>query len=299
MLHFYNQAKVLLYIKQLEENTPVFLEIHPSMTCNHACVWCRYNRGKEQLTISQMNDILNKHPLIKGVRITGGGEPLTNPATIEFIQNCAQMKITVGLETNGELLTDKSIEIIAKHCLYCRISLDAASMLTYEKLHGSKHFEKVLDNVSRLRQSGIKELGISYLVVAENVREILDLSDLRLPVDYIHFKPIIQGISPKVRSLASITLQYWEQSHLQPKIRYDRILQDDSNNPQTRCRITKLIRLLGGNGVEYVCCEKAYQEEFEVEKWCGSTRKCLSCRYSGYNEILEQYYKNTITKELL
>lgn len=299
MLQFYNQAKVLLYIDEIENNEPVFFEVHPSMSCNHQCVWCRYGRDKEQLTLDQMNDIFTKYPKVKGIQLSGGGEPLTNPHTLEFIQNCAQMGISVGLNTNGELLNDKSAEIIGKNCTYCRISLDASHAYTHEKLHGSKHFNEILDGISNLKHAGIREVGISYLVVKENVREILDLQELRLPVDYIHFKPIIQGIDTQTRDLAILTLKHWENMELKPVVRWDRVIRDDSNNPKTPCRITKITRVLGGNGKEYVCCEKAYQDKFEVGVWNGSTRECVSCRYSGYNETLEQYYKNTMTKELL
>lgn len=299
MLKFYNQSKVLLYIEQIESCKPVFLEIHPSMLCNHQCIWCRYGKSNQKLTLDEMNLIVDKYPTIKGVRITGGGEPLTNHNTMEFIKNCVQMGITVGIETNGELLDDKSVEVISKHCLYCRISLDAATAGTYKILHGSDHFEKTLDNINKLRQAGIKELGISYLVVEENVKEMLDLTNLRLPVDYIHFKPIIQGIDKRTRNLALLIAMHWEKTGLDPAIRYDRLENDDKNYPKTPCRVTRIIRLLGGDNIEYVCCEKAYQYKFKLSVWNGSTRECLSCRYSGYNEILDQYYKNTLTKELL
>lgn len=300
MLTFYNQAKVLLYIKEIEANLPVFLELHPSLSCNHACVWCRYGKSKDKLTYEQMMEPIIKNPTIKGVRITGGGEPLTNhDAVIRFIEECHVLGISTSIETNGGLLNSESIEVIAKYCRYCRISLDAATPQTHERLHGSKDFSKILDNLNRLKQAGIKELGLSFLVVPENVRELLDLRDLRLPVDYIHFKPIIQGIDNRTRNLAMLFCEHWERHNSTPPIRWDRLEQDDASNINTPCRITRLIRLLGGDGVEYVCCEHAYKPEFAVDKWNGSTRQCVSCRYNGYNEILEQYYKNQISREFL
>lgn len=298
-LQFYNQSKVLLYIKQLEQNEPVFIEIHPSMLCNHKCVWCRYGHSKDQLSIEQMEDIIEKYPNVKGVRISGGGEPLVNSNTVDFLEYCHSKGITVGIETNGELLTDKSIDVIARCCQYCRISLDAANADTYELLHGSKGYIKVLDSISKLRQAGVKELGISYLVVKENVKEMLDVIDLNLPLDYVHFKPIIQGLDERTRTLALLMATQWESTYSKVKVRFDRLQSDDVNDPQLPCRITKLIRVLGGDGIEYVCCEKAYQDKYAADKWNGSTRECLSCRYNGYNEILNQYYKNKMVKELL
>jgi len=300
MLKFYNQAKVFLYIQELEQNGPVFLEVHPTLACNHKCVWCRYGHDASKLSYKDMAKSLATYPHVKGVRISGGGEPLSNKdATLQFITRCGELGIAVGIETNGGLLDDESIRIIANTCRYCRISLDAVTAETHEKLHQSKDFERVCDNISKLRQAGIPELGLSYLIVPENVREILELPSLRLPVDYIHFKPLIVGIDKKTRNLAMLVLEHWEKTGLEPTIRWDRIVEDDMGNTRIPCRITKLIRVIGGDGKEYVCCEKAYEPEFEVGVWNGSTRKCLSCRYNGYNELLEGYYKNTISREFL
>ena len=74
---FYNTAKILLYMKELEEKTPVYADIDPSNVCNHWCVWCRYGRNKEILSLESMLNLLERYPAIKGVTIGGGGEPLT------------------------------------------------------------------------------------------------------------------------------------------------------------------------------------------------------------------------------
>lgn len=296
MLKFYSNAKVLCYIRELENRQPVHLEIHPSMSCNHKCLWCRYPHSKNQLTYHHMISKLNKYPRVKGVLLSGGGEPLVNKNTVQFIRECGRRGVQVGLNTNGGLLTDDNIKVIARNCWYCRISLDAATPKTYKLVHGSLDFHRILDNIRKLRDHDIRELGISYLVTEDNVGEIEELATLHLPVDYIHFKPLIEGIKPLVKDEAVMRLKRLEEKI---NIRWDRILQDDTCNNKIPCRITSLIRLIGGDGLEYTCCEKAYQPKFESGKWFGDTSECLSCRYNGYNEVLESYYDGGMAKEFL
>lgn len=298
-LRFYDQSKILLYIRQFEAKEPVFLEIDPSMACNQACVWCRYAHNQDgMLSYDFMLKKLAKYPKVKGVRITGGGEPLMNHDTIPFIQECYKRGITVGIETNGSLLNDESIEIIARCCRYCRISLDAGSIFTYEKLHKSNCFERVVDNIKKLHQWKVRELGVSYLVISKNLDDINLLTKLALPVDYIHFKPLIKGTDDETRKQAVKVIETNPYFKTLPT-RYDRLIQDDVCNNKLVCRISELIRRIGGDKKEYVCCEWVYDARFDRDIWNGDTSKCLTCRYNGYNEILEAYYSNNLCRELL
>ncbi|MBI4302313.1 MAG: radical SAM protein [Chloroflexi bacterium] len=299
MVTFYNPAKVLLYLKELKEKIPVFMEIDPSYLCNHACLWCRYHHPNGVLPLDYMVALLDKYPQVRGVRITGGGEPLINPATPQFILECSQRGIKTGIETNGGLLRKDSIEIIGNNCQYCRISLDAATIETHRRLHGSKgDFERILDNVRALRETKLAELGISYLVVDENVDEITHLAELNLPVSYIHFKPIIQGVNRQTQKKALKAIKALEQQVSYPLI-YGRLVQDHFHRPGLKCRVTALFTRAAADGKEYVCCEHVGEEAFLRENWDGSTERCASCRYAPYNEVLEIYYTNTLSHEFL
>ncbi|HOF04631.1 MAG TPA: radical SAM protein [Syntrophales bacterium] len=298
MLKFYDAGKVLLYLRELEAKVPVFIEVHPSLACNHNCVWCRYDHSDQELSYDYLMNLLVKYPRVRGVRITGGGEPLMNKNIITFIRECFNRGIQTGIETNGSLLNDEDIDTISRCCRYCRISLDAATPETHRALHRTDDFTVVTENIRKLRAAQVRELGLSYLVTARNVGEIPRLEDLALPVDYIHFKPLIQGIDEKTRRKAVRLIK--ESTYLTGlRTRYDRIEQDDVCNNRLPCRISNLIRVIGGDSREYVCCEQVYVPAFEIGIWNGDTSRCLTCRYNGYNEILESYYSNTISREFL
>ena len=295
---FYNTAKILLYMKELEEKTPVYADIDPSNVCNHWCVWCRYGRNKEILSLESMLNLLERYPAIKGVTIGGGGEPLTNKYTLDFILECSRRGIKTGLFTNGGLFDQRTIDIVGNNCQYCRISLDAATPETHASLHKSKDFHRILANVAQLRETRLPDLGISYLVTADNVDDIALLSELDLPVDYIHFKPLIAGIDSETRKKALKILPEL-QKKVDYTVRFDRIRQELMCNHKIECRVTDLVTHLGADNKEYVCCEHTGEEEFERGKWDGSNAKCHTCRYNPYNEIIDMYKRNTFSKEFL
>jgi MoaA/NifB/PqqE/SkfB family radical SAM enzyme len=298
--HIYTPSKVLLYMKEMKKKTPVFIELHPSTVCNDKCIWCRYwgMSKKNKLSLEYMLSLFDRFPKLKGVRITGGGEPLTNKYTLDFIEECTKRGIKTSLETNGALFDDKSIKIVGGNCQYCRISLDAATPETYKKVHGKDDFRKVLSNIRKLGKTKLPELGVSYLVTPDNVDEILKLVDLNLPVNYVHLKPLIEGIDDTTKALSLEKIKILRE-RVPYRIKYDRILRDYYFNKQVTCRITDLIRVIGGDGKEYVCCEHAYEPDFISEKWSGSTAKCKQCRYNPYNEVIDMYEQNTFTKEFL
>lgn len=298
--HIYNPAKVLLYWNELLNEDVVFVELHPSTACNHRCIWCRYwGMSKPQiLPREKMFSIFDRFPKVKGIRISGGGEPLANPDLPDFLLECKKRNIKTGIDTNGGLLNDDNIEIIGKCCQYCRISLDAATRETYSVVHGKDDFNKVISNIRKLSKTELPELGVSYLVTHYNVLEIPKLIDLNLPITYIHFKPLIEGIDPEVKEIGLKKIQGLKEK-VPYQVKWDRIIKDYFHNKNIPCRITKIIRVVGADGKDYVCCEHAYEPDFEYGVWDGSTDKCTQCRYNPLNEVIDMNVRNVFTKEFL
>jgi len=296
----YNPSKVLLYMKEWQKKEPVFLELHPSTKCNNRCIWCRYWGMAEQntLTKEQMFSLFDKYPKVKGIRITGGGEPLMNKYTTDFIKECTKRGIKTSIETNGGLLTKEIADVIGSNCQYCRVSLDATKAKTYKLVHGIDDFDNVIKHIRYMGKTEIPEFGISYLVTSYNVWEIPKFAELSLPIHYIHFKPLIEGIDTEIKKIALEKIKKLEE-RVSYKIKYDRMFKDYYHNKNVKCEITKLIRVIGGDNKEYVCCEWAYNPDYEVGKWNGDTTKCVQCRYANLNEVIDMYKKNTFTKEFL
>jgi sulfatase maturation enzyme AslB (radical SAM superfamily) len=221
----FNSMKILRWWKHLEnasrENylTPISVDIDPSSLCQLNCSFCNAHDiidNKESLI---PNGLLSESHLIKladflrdwgkdteernpkSVCIGGGGSPLVNPATMSLIERLSQNKIESGLITNGILLTKEKIDIIAKNCRWCGISVDAGLSDTYNKIKGlpeiSTLFRKVLENIKllskRVNELGTKcDVAFKFLLCPDNADEIYQACKIakELGVNDFHCRPV-------------------------------------------------------------------------------------------------------------
>jgi cyclic pyranopterin phosphate synthase len=127
---------------------------------------------------------------VRAVEFVGGGEPTTHKDVAELIKYAADLGLDVGLVTNGMLL--HRIFDVADCLTFVRVSLDAATASTYEKTHGSKSFDKVLDNLNQLtRHMNPEKIGCGYLIVPDNVEEIIQAAALvkEIGCRFIQYRP--------------------------------------------------------------------------------------------------------------
>lgn len=293
---FYNASKVLLYTGEVERHEVVSLDIHPSGSCTQSCVWCRYPKFNKQLELGPLKP---RYPKLRGVRVTGGGEPLLNEGLLSVLPVWKSEGLEIGLETNGSLVNKPMAEAIAQNCRYCRLSLDASTPETYHRLHRGGDWDTTMKALHLLKDAGVRELGISYLVVEDNIAEIPKLLDLPVMPSYFHFKPLIGNAPLPVSVRGGCIIR----DELVPRtiipIKYDRLLAELYSLPSIPCYMSQTIRVLGADGNEYVCCEHAYEEEFFATSWNGDTSKCTTCRYAKYNKLLHLYNTGELSEGLL
>jgi len=177
LLYHLDHAKA---IGQGKNVYPLSYEIDPSNLCNHGCIWCMYEDfmlekkemiGKEKLR-SVVDEILGLGA--RSITFTGGGDPLTHPETVELIPRIKQAGTSVAIITNGGLLNRENCPVMVENLSYIRISVDAATRATHEKLHRPKNqendnYDLLLDNVVFLVEEKRKrkkdlQIGVGYLV---------------------------------------------------------------------------------------------------------------------------------------
>ena len=311
--------------------TPISCEIDPSNLCNHDCVWCMYHDFKLQKNLMIPKKIMFKlirelgKGRVKSVTFTGGGEPLTNPATIEGLYRVRKAGMEVGLVTNGGLMTRDVCKAVIDTCKFVRISLDAATQKTHNMLHKPKspskdNFNKILKNISTLvalRKKAKKDLtiGIAFLVHPLNYSEIYDAAKLakKLGVDYIQIRPVfipgkkpLEKMWPAVQELMEKAVELTDEKfHVFPILhRFDEVSKLDRT--YTKCMGHALLGVVGADCHLYLCCQLRGNSRFSFgnlkknsffEIWNGKKRqevmkridlnKCPPCRYNKYNELLD------------
>ena len=189
------------------ENGPLVVEWDTTEACNLACPGCisedlvangsSFSR-KRLLEIAR--ELYNMG--VKAVVLIGGGEPLAHPAVGELIQYLGEHDIDIGLTTNGCFIP-QYMDIIAKYVSWTRVSIDAATPDTFNKLRpakdGKNKFLEIIDIMKELAMKKTGKLGFSFLIrteaddfgITSNIHEIYDAALLAKEIgcDYFELKP--------------------------------------------------------------------------------------------------------------
>ncbi len=223
----FNSYKLLAHVERWKKikrgkpiPPPVLITVDPTNVCNLNCEWCnaefvrKERKGKlSEKILLELADFLPKwgegsnkwEPGVQAACIAGGGEPLLNPATSNFIDATIENGVEVGIVTNGTFI-NKYIDSLS-HCTWVGVSVDAGASSTFNKLKGlspgGDKFERIIGNVSTLvdyskrhnNRLGYKHpaYGVSYkyLLYKDNISEVYEAAKLAKEIGCknIHFRP--------------------------------------------------------------------------------------------------------------
>ncbi len=294
----FNSMKVLLWREQLEAIArqeflpPVTVDTDPTNTCNYNCIWCNAFDYMQK----GMNTIPEEHLLrladfykewgVRSTCVAGGGEPLLNKGFNSFIERLHKNGVQSGLITNGSVMNDEHIDVLARCSRWCGFSMDSGTPQIYAKVKGikdKKYFSKVIENIKKLvkRRDEIgSKLDIAYkfLVHPDNALEIyeaaklaksLGVNDFHMrPVGWdnltvtknkepLNFEPLMQDIEKQVeaaRGLESSTFHFYGVTHKFGK-KFERKMNF------TRCWAPPLLATFGADGKCHLCFDMRGRED--------------------------------------
>lgn len=171
---------------------PITVHLMPQNVCNQSCSFCSY-RLPDNKNSSSFNESAHI-PLpalqslladfyymgVKGIEVTGGGEPLAYPHTRELWQQLSLYDFHTALVSNGTLLHKHDISSITENLKWARISIDAATPSTYATMRKAppSHFDRAWQAVSALREHMPDDpdfrLGVGFVLSNENLEEVYD-----------------------------------------------------------------------------------------------------------------------------
>lgn len=186
---------------------PLVVELDTTEVCNLACPGCISEDLVENSTSFSRERLLQIGQElfeigVKAVILIGGGEPLAHPAVGELIAYLGQHDIHVGITTNGYFI-GRYLDVIGPYSSWTRVSMDAATKETFDRLRPSKDgkskFDEIVQNMRDLAKVKKGKLGFSYLIRTEadgfgiesNIHEIYDAAVLARDIgcDYFEVKP--------------------------------------------------------------------------------------------------------------
>ncbi len=190
---------------------PIEIEISPSGTCNHRCVFCAVDY------IGYQPDFLKKETILrdvsqmaqKGLRsviCSGEGEPLLNKNMPEIANGIKACGVDVAMSTNGVLFTADRIKECLGSFSWVRYSIASMEQTSYDKIQRGKagDLEKVKENLTGAvrfkRDKGLETtLGVQCLLMPDNVAQLPGMAGMlrEIGVDYLTIKPYSQHLHSK------------------------------------------------------------------------------------------------------
>lgn len=159
-------------------SAPFVVEFDPTTACNLACPDCisRDLLNQGYFTRERIRDLTREmiDAGVKAVVLIGGGEPLAHPEIGWVMEELARNGVRIGLTTNG-LLIHRYLDVIAEKVDWVRVSVDAGTAATFQKLRpsptGKSMFDEVLRNMELLAPRRKGKLGYSYMIYSEGMFE--------------------------------------------------------------------------------------------------------------------------------
>lgn len=176
---------------------PITAEIFLTNYCNNDCQYCTYKRwwksppAPKYITTAEFVKYARRMTAdlgVKGIILTGGGEPTLNPDFEEITGWLEANDVHYGINTNF------NNPVFIKPD-YLKVSLDGYDEDSYEARRGVRAYEKTINNIRayamwKKENSPNTSLGIQW--VATNVKDVRRFyeANAELDVDYISLRPV-------------------------------------------------------------------------------------------------------------
>lgn len=186
--------KMIYNIENILSRKPITADIFLNSACNNKCPYCTYARYKQRSSSYMTFEDFTRNITIllangvKGVILTGGGEPTISPDFERITKWLETYSIPYGINTNFNVF--KAIKPN-----YLKISLDGYDRESYQKARGVDKYDTVIENIKRyilFKQVNKLKTSIGLQTVATNVEDVQKFYEAHkgLHVDYFNIRPM-------------------------------------------------------------------------------------------------------------
>lgn len=166
--------------KEVKVRYPIeFAQIEITNRCNLHCLHCANDSGDpspDELTTEDVLSAIDKLSSLGVYVITlTGGEPLLHPDLFEIVEHARKAPMTVGIFTNGTLITEEHVKRFKKLGVkQFAVSIDSMNEHTHDRFRGRKGaLRKTLNGINLLKEAGFS-VRVSLSLVQLNKNEIVD-----------------------------------------------------------------------------------------------------------------------------
>lgn len=185
---------------------PIYIEVSLSGSCNNRCIFCAFDYLNYQprfLDTGVIKKFISEASLqgVRSILYSGEGEPLLHKDAAEIVEFTKKKGIDPALTTNGALLKPEISRRVVKVLSWLRISLNAATPVTYSLVHGApkENLNIIFNNLKEaVRIKRVNKypciIGAQFLLLKENYKEAPALAGIvkSIGLDYVIIKPYSQ-----------------------------------------------------------------------------------------------------------
>ena len=198
----YFLSGINVLFKPLSVNTnPIYVQMEPTSYCNLACKFCGREKAINKPEHLSLEDFKKFIDVVKPMKLamSGSGEPMINPDLFDMVRHAKESGCSVLTTSNMTLVDDaKALNIVESGLDLLKISIDAATRETYEKVRGEDYFDKILDGIDKInrvkaeKSSKTPIMRFQFVIQGENFEEIPALINLAAEksVDAIYLQPL-------------------------------------------------------------------------------------------------------------
>ncbi|MFC1745263.1 radical SAM/SPASM domain-containing protein [Candidatus Riflebacteria bacterium] len=319
----FHKQEISDYISK-KKNRLIAMEVDLTLACNHRCPECTFKDSLQKIFLQDeiIDKIIDAIPQIgvKGMIISGGGEPCVHKKLGYFARKIATAGVDLTLTTNGQLI-HRHFKDIMHNFKRMRLSIDAASPETFEHTHGmkKKDFVRVIENIKKAvaykkeKKLGI-DIGISFLICEKNVAELLKAVEFYkdLGVNFIHFKPMQYWDStlnryyhrdyPEIKDFIAGLEKFQDLDFRVSISREKHFIGAAPRVPYKKCHGSYFNMIIGADAKAYTCCHFKYNPKFcygdlKQESFAQIMDKVKSevkeecfkdCKMDAINQLIEQ-----------
>jgi len=164
--------------------------IEPTSRCNLNCIACVRNVWNEETGDMDMNTFnlipqqLKSFKHLRAVTFAGFGEPLYHPYILRMVRHIKDLGVEVVISTNGVFLSSIAEELVESGVDKIIVSIDSVNSQDFASIRNGASLNGVLDNIRFLdevkRQKGNAKpvVGIEFVAMRRNIKEITELPKL-------------------------------------------------------------------------------------------------------------------------
>ncbi len=166
---------------------PSYVQIEPVGQCNLKCTMCAVQFRRDGppfgplafMPFERFTSLLDQFPSVSTLHLQGLGEPVMHPRFFDMVRYAVGKRITVTTNTNMTLLNERRAILCVESGLDCiHISMDGATMETYERIRLGAHFDRVVGNIDRLsrlrleRETQKPRMHLVVVAMKQNLHEL-------------------------------------------------------------------------------------------------------------------------------